>query len=147
MSAAVTCLGHRDRGDDAAGPLVGDRLRAAGIDVLDCREEPTRLLDELGGLGLLVVVDAARTGDPVGTLLRVESYGSPLPTDLRLASTHAFGIGETLELARALGRAPARVVVHAVAGERFGLGEAPSPEVSAVLGTLAERVAAELAAS
>jgi hydrogenase maturation protease len=145
VTAAVTCLGHRDRGDDAAGPLVGDRLRAAGICLLDCREDPTRLLDELEGLDLLVVVDAARNAAPAGTLLRVEARNEPLPADLRLASTHAFGIGDALEIARALGRGPARVVVHAVAGERFGLGDTPSPAVTAALAPLAERVIAELA--
>ncbi len=144
MSSAVTCLGHRDRGDDAVGPLVADRLRDRGVAVLDCHEEPTRLLDAMGGLDLLVVVDAVRSGASPGTLLRIEARHEPLPADLGLASTHAFGIAETLELARALGRAPARVVVHGVAGERFGMGDAPTPAVVAALDPLVERVVTDL---
>jgi hydrogenase maturation protease len=147
VSVAVTCLGHRDRGDDAVGPLVADRLREKGIEVLDCREEPTRLLDAIGGLELLVVVDAVRSGEPPGTLVRIESRGEALPADLVLASTHAFGIAETLELARALGRAPASVVVHGVAGERFAMGDAPTPSVVSALDPLVARVLSDLGES
>ncbi|MDH4178018.1 MAG: hydrogenase maturation protease [Thermoleophilia bacterium] len=145
MSAAVAVLGSRYRGDDAVGPLVGDRLREAGLSVLDCREEPTRLLDAIEGLDLLVVVDAVRSGAEPGTIHRLESHGEPLPGDLALASTHAFGIAETLELARALGRAPRRVVVLGVEGARFGLGEQPTPAVAAALDALTAQVRAELA--
>lgn len=144
MSSAVTCLGHRDRGDDAVGPLVADRLRERKVPVLDCHEEPTRLLEAMGGLDLLVVVDAVRTGTSPGTLLRIEAQDEPLPADLGLASTHAFGIAETLELARALDRAPARVVVHGVTGERFGMGDPLSPAVVAALDPLVERILTEL---
>jgi hydrogenase maturation protease len=145
VSAAVTCLGHPDRGDDAAGPLVADRLRAAGVSVIDCREEPTRLLDRIGGLDLLVVVDAVRSGGEPGGLLRLEiDDGGSLPPDLALASTHAFGIVETLELARALDRRPRRVVVHGVEGARFALGDGLSPAVTAALDALTANVLAEL---
>ena len=58
--AAVACLGNRFRGDDAVGLLVGDRLREAGIDVQECEDEPTRLLDSWAELDLLVLVDATR---------------------------------------------------------------------------------------
>ncbi len=146
MSAAVAVLGSRYRGDDAVGPLAGDRLREAGVRVLDCREEPTRLLDAIDALDVLVVVDAVRTGAPAGTLSRVEVRdGERLPPELGLASTHAFGIAETLELARALERAPGRVVVHGVEGERFGIGDEPSRAVAAAIDELVERVLAELA--
>ena len=49
---AAACLGSRYRGDDAVGPLVADRLRSAGAEVLDCDDEPTRLLDAWAGLDL-----------------------------------------------------------------------------------------------
>ena len=55
---AAACLGSRYRGDDAVGPLVADRLRAAGATVLECDDEPTRLLDAWAGLDLVVIVDA-----------------------------------------------------------------------------------------
>lgn len=112
--------------------------------VLDCADEPTRLLDEWADLDTLVVVDAVSTGAPAGTLHRVESVDTPLPRDVRLASTHAVGVAEALELGRTLGRAPRRVVVLGVEGARFGMGDEITPEVAAALDTLVAAALREL---
>ena len=133
MRAAAACLGHPDRGDDAVGPLVADRLRAAGATLLDCNEEPTRLIDAWDGLDLVVIVDAVRSGAAPGTVHRFDRGALPLPADLGLASTHAFSIADTLELGRALGRAPQRVVVLGVEGSAFDLGDPLTPAVEAAV--------------
>jgi hydrogenase maturation protease len=142
--AAAVCLGSRYRGDDAVGPEVADRLRAAGARVLECADDPTRLLDLWDGLETLVVVDAVSTGAPPGTLHRVDAGAGPLPRELRLASTHAVGLADALALGQALGRAPSRVVVLGVEGSRFGMGDALSPVVEAALETLVADALAEL---
>jgi hydrogenase maturation protease len=141
---AAVCLGHADRGDDAVGPLVAERLRAAGATVLDCDEEPTRLLDAWDGLELVVIVDAVRSGAAAGTVTRFEPGDGPLPRSLRLASTHAVSIADALELGRALGRAPERVVVVGVEGAAFELGDPLTPEVEAALPRAAELALGEL---
>jgi len=137
---AAACLGSRYRGDDAVGPLVADRLRAAGAPVLECDDEPTRLLDAWAGLELVVIVDAISSGSPAGTVHRFDPGDGPLPRDLGLASTHAFSVPEALELGRALGRAPRRVLVVGVEGTAFGMGDPVTPAVEAAL----DRVAAEV---
>jgi hydrogenase maturation protease len=92
-----------------------------------------------------VVVDAVVTGGAApGTVHRVESSGDPLPRDLRLASTHAVGIADALELGRALGRVPRRVIVIGVEGARFGMGDEMTPAVARVLDDVAARALAEL---
>ena len=146
MTAAVVCLGSRWRGDDAVGPLAAERLEAAGVPLLACSDEPTRLLDEWAGLDLVVVVDAVRSGAPLGTLHRAETVDAPLPRDLRLASSHAVSVADALELGRALGRAPRRLVVHGIEGRAFGMGDPLSPEVESALDPLVAAVRAELAA-
>jgi hydrogenase maturation protease len=128
------------------GPLVADRLRAAGATVLDCDDEPTRLLDAWAGLELVVIVDAVRSGAPAGTVHRIEAGDGPLPRDLGLASTHAFSIADTLELGRALGRAPRRVVVVGVEGAAFEMGDPVTPAVEAALPGVTASVVAELEA-
>ena len=130
---AAACLGSRYRGDDAVGPLVADRLRAAGATVLECDDEPTRLLDAWAGLDLVVIVDAVSSGAAAGTVHRVDPGEGPLPRDLGLASTHAFSVPDALELGRALGRAPRRVLVIGVEGAAFGMGDPVTPEVEAAL--------------
>lgn len=130
MRAAVAVLGSRYRGDDAAGPLVGDRLRARGVEVLDCGDEPTRLIDHFAGLELAVVVDAVRSDAPVGTLHRVSAEDGSLPRDPGLASTHALAVSDALALAEVLDRAPARVVLVGIEGRAFDMGAPLSPEVA-----------------
>ncbi|MGZ8688630.1 MAG: hydrogenase maturation protease, partial [Gaiellaceae bacterium] len=68
----------------------------------------------------------------------------PLPRDLGLASTHAFSVPDALELGRALGRAPRRVLVIGVEGVAFGMGDPVTPAVEAALDGVAEAVLAEL---
>jgi hydrogenase nickel incorporation protein HypA/HybF len=97
---AAVCLGSRYRGDDAAGPLVGDRLRAAGAELLECDDEPTRLLDAWAEHELVVVVDAVVSGAAPGTLHEVDVTRDPLPSGLGLASTHALSVTDALELGR-----------------------------------------------
>jgi hydrogenase maturation protease len=123
---------------------VAERLRAAGVPVLDCADEPTRLLDLWDGLDTVVVVDAVRSGAAPGTLHRVDAAGGSLPRDLGLASTHAMGIADALDLGRALGRAPRRVVVLGIEGAAVGMGDELTPAVSAALDALVASTLAEL---
>jgi len=144
LSAAAVCLGSPFRGDDAVGPAVAERLRGAGAAVLDCADEPTRLLGLWDGLDTIVVVDALSSGAAPGTLHRIDAEEGPLPRDLRLASTHAMGIADALELGRALGQAPRRVVVLGVEGASFGMGEKMTAAVASALDGLVECVLREL---
>jgi hydrogenase maturation protease len=146
VSAAAVCLGSPFRGDDAVGPEVAVKLREEGALLLDCADDPTRLLEAWTGLDTVVVVDAVSTGAPPGTLHRIDLGHEPLPRGLRLASTHALGLAEALELGRALGRAPARIVLLGVEGARFRMGEEMSPEVAAAIDALVAAAIAELEA-
>ena len=126
------------------GPVVAGRLRAAGARVLDCADEPTRLLELWDGLDAVVVVDAVRSGAPAGTVHRVDAGDGPLPRDLGLASTHAMGIADALELGRTIGQAPRRVVVLGIEGTSFGMGQEMTPAVAAALDGLVASVLREL---
>jgi hydrogenase maturation protease len=142
--SAVLCLGNRFRGDDAFGLLVADRLRESSVPVFECADEPTRLLDSWSRLDLLVIVDAARTGVAAGTVRRIE-LGKSRPLDgLGLTSSHAFGIEETLEVARALGRLPRRVVIYAVEAKELSTGGALTPAVAAAVEPVVRSVRSEL---
>jgi hydrogenase maturation protease len=85
-----------------------------------------------------------RSGATPGTIHRADERDGPLPRELRLASTHAMGIADALELGRALGRAPRRVVVLGLEGASFGMGEEMTPAVAAALDDLVASVLCEL---
>jgi hydrogenase maturation protease len=141
----VIGVGNALRSDDGVGPAVADRLRAlaAGVDVVTCEDEPTRLLDAWSGAEAALVVDAVSSGAAPGSVHRFDASAQALPAGVFRGSTHAFGVGETIELARALGRLPQRVVVYGVEGAGFAAGEGLSPEVEAVVEPLAHELLEE----
>lgn len=138
MRTVVLGVGNAYRGDDGVGPVVAARVRdlSSDLEVVTCEQEPTRLLDAWDGADLALVVDAVSSGVAPGTVHRFDATEVPVPTSVFRGSTHALGVGEVIELGRALGRLPGRVLLYGVEGERFGAGEGLSPAVAAVVGTL-----------
>ena len=145
----VIGVGNSLRGDDAAGLLVARRVRerAPGVDVFEHEGEPTGLLALFGGAHTAILVDAVQGAGEPGSVQRFEAGDEPLPASLRgSTSTHAVGLAEAIELFRALGRLPPRVVVLGIRGACFEAGRVCSPEIrdgieaaaSAVLGELAQ---------
>jgi len=145
----VIGVGNALRGDDAAGLAVAERIRThAGenVDVRICEEEPTRLIDAFGDADVAFVVDAVATGAPAGTMHRFDASSAPIPSTELRSSTHALGIGETLELARALGRLPRTTVVFGVEGSKFTAGEHLTPAVAKGVARTAATLLEEVAA-
>jgi hydrogenase maturation protease len=125
VSIVVIGIGNTLRGDDGAGLAVAELVRARAprsVDVRVCEQEPSRLVDALADADVALVVDAVSTGAPAGTVHRFDVDESPVPSRGLRSSTHAFGIGESLELARVLVRLPRHTVVFGVEGSEFGAG-------------------------
>jgi hydrogenase maturation protease len=121
----VIGVGNAFRGDDAAGREVATRVRERVPDELEvvvCELEPTRLIDAWEGAEAAFVVDAVSSGAEPGIVHRFDATSRPLPSREFRSSTHALGIGETIELARAIGKLPSRVIVFGIEGEAFGSG-------------------------
>jgi len=132
----VVGVGHPDRGDDAVGLLVAEAVGTARPD-LDVRllTDPLALVDLLPVVEVAVVVDAAVTGSPAGTVHVFDATHAPLPglQPGGLASSHGLSPGDAIELARALGRIPARLAVVAVEIDAVDLGQPPQPAVVAAV--------------
>jgi hydrogenase maturation protease len=141
----VVGIGSTDRGDDGVGPAVARQVAALalpGVRVLP-DAQPLDLLDDGPVADLLVVVDAVRSSRPPGTVLVRELGHELLPEWTKAGSTHALGLDAAVELARALGRMPRRLVLVGVeaTAEGFATGSAMSPEVSAAVPAAANAVA------
>ena len=139
----VIGVGNSWAGDDAAGVLVVRIVRARagdGVYVLEHEGEPTALLDMWQGARLAIVVDATSGGGPSGSVRTLDATHEPLPAGFTGTSTHAFGLAAAIELARALGRLPERLLVVGVEGRSFAAGAHPDPAVQAALEPAAEVV-------
>lgn len=147
MTLRVVGLGHPDRGDDAVGLLVADAVRAmapAPVAVRRLEGSPLVLLDVWAGDDVVVVVDAVRAAAAPGAVVRLDATSAPLPVGGVGAGTHDASLVDAVELARALGRLPTRLVVYGVCGTSFDVGAAMTPAVSDAVDPLAARVVAEV---
>ena len=140
-------VGNPYRGDDAAGLAAAERLQSRvpdGVSVLPCEQEPSRIIDAWKGAQAAVIVDAVQSGADPGTLHRVDASREPVPAQVFRSSTHAFGVGEAIELARALGRLPERIVVYGVEGATFAAGVGLTPPVETAVEGVVEAVLRDL---
>ncbi len=149
VSALVAAIGNPDRGDDGFGPAVARRLRGsvpAGVRLIERRGDVLALIEEWRGFSDVFVVDAAAPIGRPGRIHRLDLASQPFPEGFARSSTHAFGVGEAVELARRLGRLPPHLVAYLVEGERFDVGAPLSPPVAGTVDRVAERIRAELSA-
>jgi hydrogenase maturation protease len=138
-------VGNGWRGDDGAGLAVARRVRElapAGVEVREVEGDATALVEAWSGAEHVVVVDAAESGAEPGTVRRFDAAAQPLPVRSLRSSTHAFGVADAVELARALGRLPQRLDVYGIEGASFVAGDRLSPPVERAVAQLARELGA-----
>jgi hydrogenase maturation protease len=144
----VIGVGNEFRRDDGVGPEVLSRLRqheaGGAVDLVSSDGEPTRLIEAWTGAALAVVVDAVLADPPSPGRLRRIVLGQGDSADARQVSSHGLGLGEAIGLARALGRMPDRLIIHAVEAADVGHGVGLTPAVAAAVGTLTAAVLRDL---
>ena len=144
----IVGLGNRFRGDDRAGLELAARLRdrvPPGIEVIAIDGDPTRLLDIFAAAELVLVADAVAADGSSAGVYRFDASDQPIPGAVFGSSTHAFGLADTIELARALGKLNARVLVYGIAGTDFSASDELTPTVLAALEIAGEQMLADLA--
>ena len=133
----VIGIGTEHRGDDAAGLEVARRLR--NVDAVACGTGSLDMIELWDGQEEVVIVDAMKSGSAPGTVARFDGLKDELPKP-PVATTHAFGAGEAVALARILNRLPDKITVIAIEADRVDLG---APMSRAVVEAI-DRIVAEL---
>lgn len=144
----VIGVGNPDRGDDAAGRAVAKKLMGAlpaAVQIAEHDGEATSLLERLDGATRAFLIDACSSGAPPGTLRRFDAAAEPLPQQAFRGSTHAFGVAEAIELARALDRLPPSCILYAIEGASYDSGAPLSFAAEAAVAEAARRIEAEIA--
>jgi hydrogenase maturation protease len=143
----VIGVGNEYRSDDGAGIAVARRLPAllpTSVTVLEASGEGAALIEAWQGATWLLLVDAVRSGSPVGTIHRLDARAAPLPAGFFHYSTHAFSVAEAIELARSLDQLPPHVIVYGIEGGNFDAGVELSAAAEQAVQAVVEQVAAEV---
>ncbi len=144
----VVGLGNVLLGDDGLGPVALARIER------DYRIPPEVRLIDGGTLGLtllselvqavhVILVDAVATGEPPGTLVRLDGDAVRDAVRDRL-SVHQVGVADLLDAARLIGCYPDSVVLLGLAPGSIGFGVERTDAVEKALGTLVSAVAQEV---
>jgi hydrogenase maturation protease len=147
VSTVVIGLGNPYRGDDAVGLAVTASLEGrvpAGVELVACEQEPSRLIDVWAAASAALVVDAVASGAAPGTVHRFDASAAAIPAGVFRSSTHSFGVGDAIELARALGKLPPNVVVYGVEVGDVAAGVALTAPVEAAVEPVANAVLEDL---
>jgi hydrogenase maturation protease len=132
----VIGIGTPDHGDDAAGLLVAERVRAVTsprtVKVREVVGDRLALLDLWAGARDVYVIDTVRTGGQPGTVYRFDGV-EHLTSQFAGKSTPTFGLADVVDLARALGGLPARLVGCGIEGMRWQRDDPVSPQVMAAV--------------
>ena len=145
MRPLVIGVGNSDRGDDGVGPAVASLLEASGsVDVVTSKGEPSGLIDAWTGRDVVFLVDACVSGGAAGAIARFDACAAPLPEEFDAISTHGFGVGAAVELARALGSLPKSLIVYGIEAGEFEPGTPLSKAVEKAARDVAARIMDEL---
>jgi hydrogenase maturation protease len=125
-------IGNTYRSDDAVGLCVAQHLKRQAFDCVNVIEESgdgAALLDSWKNTDTVIVVDAVYSGGNSGTIYRFDAHKQLIPTEFFHYSTHAFGVAEAIEVARALKQLPQNLIIYGIQGKCFEAGIGLSPAV------------------
>ena len=147
MRSLVIGVGNSDRGDDGVGPAVARIVSEEAPDevsVIISKGEPAGLIDAWTNMDAVFLVDACVSGGETGTIQRFDAVQAPLPEQFDAISTHGFGVGAAVELARAIGALPGSLIVYGIEASEFEPGASLSAPAERAVQEVATRILDEL---
>jgi hydrogenase maturation protease len=125
-------IGNEYRCDDHIGLHVIRILKERKLPetiILESSGDGAELIEMFSSARMAILIDAVASGGNPGTIYQFDAHKQPIPAQLSFQSTHAFGVGEAIELARVFEQLPPILLVYAIEGENFSLGIELTPKV------------------
>ena len=128
---AVIGLGDPSRADQAVGIQVVRALRGrVPPDVVLLEDgDPLTVLEQWEKFGTVILVDAVRSGSPLGTVQVFDGRHLPPLVRAGILARHAFSMREIIGVGEALGTLSQVVRVIGIEGPEFRPGLPLTPEV------------------
>jgi hydrogenase maturation protease len=145
-SIRIIGLGNDLRGDDAVGLLTVRRLRHTigdRAEVVEAGMAGVDLIELMKGASAVILIDAARSGKAPGSVHRLDASVSPISGQVFPRSSHAIGVSEAIELARAMDVLPATVIVYGVEVGNTEVGQPLSSPMGEALDQVVQQIIQE----
>lgn len=136
-------IGNPYRGDDG---IAWEILRTIekkipeSIFFKKSRGDIGELLETFQSFKTVILIDACLSGKSAGSWERINALKDPLPEDSSQTSTHGFNVGQAIALARNLKQLPSVLILYAISGDRFGIGDHLSEEVGKAIDPVVEAI-------
>lgn len=145
-SILIIGVGNEYRGDDGIGILAARELSKRLTTEARIIESPcgaADLVETWKQYRTVIIIDAAQSGAPPGTIHRLDARTSTMPLQFCHCSSHAFGLSDTIQLARVMEWLPPNLIVYGVERKEFFDGSILSEEVAQAIPILVDRVCSE----
>lgn len=129
----IAGIGNPYRGDDGAGWAVIEGLAGMvdpSIKLTKLRGDAAELIDLFSQYRNVYLVDACILSGEPGSWKCLDLHKDSLPEENPQTSTHGFGVAQAIALAKNLGALPEKLVLYAIAGNRYNVSEGLSPPVA-----------------
>ena len=140
-------IGNEYRCDDCVGLYVIRALRERKLPktvIVESNGDGAELIEMFGSVKMAILIDAVSSGGIPGTIYQYDAQKQPVPLQLSFQSTHAFGVGEAIELARVLEKLPPTLIVYAIEGENFSAGIGLTSKVEQAAKKVIDQVCSEV---
>jgi hydrogenase maturation protease len=142
----VIGIGNPFRGDDGAGWAVIDELEGkvnACVKLSKIRGDIAELLDVFASYSTVYVIDACSGDASPGSWQRLDARVHPIPQDSTQTSTHGFGLGQAIALAKTLDQLPPKLIIYAINGDHYNISATMSPPVAQATRLVAQKILTE----
>ncbi|MEN8216119.1 MAG: HyaD/HybD family hydrogenase maturation endopeptidase [Pseudomonadota bacterium] len=130
-------------GVHAVNALLRDYQIPEGVEVIDGGTSGMELLTFIAKADHLIILDAVKTGQAPGTLIRLD--GEQVPTFFRTkVSPHEIGLSDVLAAAHLTGEQPDNLTLFGIEPANLELGLELSDKVASQVTHLVEQVKEEL---
>lgn len=153
MSNVVKIIGVGSPfGDDQIGlevirdlqshPEVQKLIKKGVVALLELDRPSISLLEKMRGADFVIIIDAMKSGQPLGTIQKFEN--EEIDTAECLLSTHGFGVLHTLQLGRALNQLPKNITIYGIEIDTANPGDEIHPEVTKAKTSLLQNILSSL---
>lgn len=148
MNILVLGIGNMLLSDEGAGNKAVEDLQQRfhfppEVEVVDGGTMGLDLLPYLDDRTHLFIIDAVKSGNAPGTMVRLELDNPPAYFRTKI-SPHQLGLSEVLAVATLTDNLPPKIVLFGIEPKDLSTGLGMSPEVAENIGRLAEMVVDEL---